>query len=159
MKFGNYYKGESYSGVGEDRIIGCKTLGGLHPLEYKEQIENEEGYINDELRIGKTSVIDEFIDLFETVRKHPNYHNIPPSMRPKLIIPYMFQDSVDWLISDFTATTRSDLAEIGDIDTQTDHRQFPQKIFNHPKDSVMAISYAMMASKIDTRHEWHWTSG
>jgi len=159
MKFGNYNEGIKYDGVGEHRMLGCKTLGGLHPLQYLEDIENEEGYIEDQLKIGHTTVIDEFIDLFENKKIHPKYNGLDKGLRPKLIIPYKNPDAVDWLIKDFTATTRKDLAEIGDIETPIDPRESPTKKFNHPKDSVMAISYAMMASKIDSRSEWHWTSG
>jgi len=55
-----------------------------------------------------------------------------------------------WLVSDFTSVTRKDLKK------EPDPRQNAKKEFNHPKDSMMSIIYALVGLEQDT--EWHYIS-
>ena len=51
----------------------------------------------------------------------------------------------DWLVSEFASVTRKDLNK-KDIDP----RQNAKKEFNHPKDSMMSIIYALVGLGQDT---------
>ena len=69
--------------------------------------------------------------------------------RSKLIIPYQNDRHVGFLVDDFTSITRKDLAETENV---VDPRQKAKREFNHPRDSVMAIIYAMKALELNL--EW-----
>jgi len=61
----------------------------------------------------------------------------------------------EWLVKDFTALTRKDLEKTEDV-TQEDPRQKAKKEFNHPKDSIMSIIFALTGLKQNP--EWNWIS-
>jgi hypothetical protein len=140
--------GEKFSGVGSDKFIGCRTISDeTKPLQVFEDSTDEHGDKTGSVSIDKTSSIQEFIDMLGTHVVHPSRPQEENLRRPKLIIPSKTGHLVDWLVDDFTSITRKDL----ETDVM-DPRQRAKKEFNHPRDSVMAIIYAMKALKLDL--EW-----
>ena len=57
----------------------------------------------------------------------------------------------DWLVPEFTSITRKDLNK-----KDLDLRQNARKEFNHPKDQMMSIIYALVELEQDT--EWYYIS-
>jgi hypothetical protein len=142
----NRHTGEKFSGVGSDKFIGCRTISDeTKPLQIFDETTDEHGDKTSSVSIDKTISIQEFIDMLGTHVSHP----ISPEeslRRPKMIIPYKTDYNVDWLVDDFTNITRKDLSETENV---VDPRQKARKEFNHPRDSVMAIIYAMKALELD----------
>jgi len=64
---------------------------------------------------------------------------------------------VDFLLDDLASLTRKDLSILENV--AADPRQRPQKEYNHPLDSVMALIYALISIKSTELTEWHWISG
>jgi len=150
--------GDMFHGVGADRFLGCNSTSSIDkPFTFHEEATDAHGDTVAKLSIDKTSAMQEFIDMID--QRLPNPDGNPNEMVSQLIIPYAEQDAVDWLINDFTAITRKDLAEIEDVEVEKDPRQRPKKEFNHPRDSVMAIIYAYQASKRFDDSKWEWISG
>ena len=90
------------------------------------------------------------LEFFVTHPDSPNSENL---RRPRLMIPYKEEYRVDWLIKDFTDITRKDLEEVEDVAT-VDPRQRARKEFNHPRDSVMSIIYAVVGLEKDIEYHW-----
>lgn len=151
----NRITGTLYAGVGRAKFLGCRTIGNeVKPITFTDDKTDEHG---DEeigrLTIDKTTAIQNFIDMIETMRSHP----IRDIKVPQLMIPFLTEREydTDWLIRDFTDITRKDLERIEENAT-TDPRSKAKKEFNHPKDSVMAIIYAILATRQEA--SWHWGS-
>ena len=70
------------------------------------------------------------------------------------MIPYEDEDSVDFLVNDWTALTRMDLDPVEDKN-EVDKRRKARKFFNHPKDSLMATIYALKAQAL--KQYWNYT--
>ena len=73
------------------------------------------------------------------------------------MIPYHpdHEEDVDFLIHDLTALTRKDLDKM-EKGEGVDPRQKARKEFNHPKDSLMSLIYALQAQKI--KQYWNYVS-
>ncbi len=143
--------GEKFSGVGPDRFIGCRTISDeTKPLQFFDQTTDEHGDKIGSVSIDKTISIQGLIDMLGTYVVHPICHD-ERLRKPKLIIPYKTDYHVDWLVDDFTSITRKDLVE---TENTVDPRQKARKEFNHPRDSVMAIIYAMKALELDLNLKW-----
>ena len=150
--------GELFTGVGSDKFMGCRTIASdSKPFQFHDSRSDEHGDEVGKLSIDKTASIQEFIDMLERRIPHPAFKKDTNKTATQLIIPYKEEFDVEWLINDFTAITRKDLARIEDVDI-TDPRQRPRKEFNHPRDSVMAIIYAVQAVKNKDRQAWSWIS-
>ena len=143
--------GEKFSGVGSGKFIGCRTISDeTKPLQIFDDTTDEHGDKAGSVSIDKTISIQGFIDMLGTHIVHPSRPQEENLKRPKLIIPSKTDHRVDWLVGDFTSITRKDL-ETEDV---MDPRQKAKKEFNHPRDSVMAIIYAMKALELDLEWEY-----
>lgn len=141
--------GELFSGVGSDKFIGCKTISDeTKPLQVFDEKYDEHGDKTRSVSIDKTTSIQGFIDMLGTYVVHPSRPLEEKLRRPKLIIPYKNDHHVDFLVDDFTSITRKDLAETENV---VDPRQNAKREFNHPRDAVMAMIYAMKALELDPR--------
>lgn len=146
----NRLTGNQFSGVGSDKFIGCRTISDeTKPLQIYNGTTDEHGDKTNSISIDKTTSIQEFIDMLSTYVAHPSRSLEENLRRPKLIIPYKNDHHVGFLVDDFTSITRKDLAETENV---VDPRQNAKREFNHPKDSVMAIIYAMKALELNL--EW-----
>ena len=151
----NNSTGVKYSGVGNSKFFGCRTISDeTKPIQAFDKKIDEHGEEVGRLQIDKTSSIDLLIESFEKTILHPEF-NSDKTSRKKLMIPSKHDYEVDFLISDLTSITRKDLSQIEDY-TITDPRQKPKKEYNHPPDSVMALIYSMIALEHET--QWHWVS-
>jgi len=150
----NRQTGDKFSGVGSYKFIGCRTIGDeTKPLQTFDDKIDEHGEESGRISIDKTSKIQEFIDMLEFFVTHPIYPDNEDIRRPRLMIPYKEEYKVDWLIKDFTDITRKDLEEVEDVVT-IDPRQRARKEFNHPRDSVMSIIYAVVGLEKDIEYHW-----
>ena len=150
----NRLTGNHFSGVGSYRFIGCRTIGDeTKPLQTFDKKIDEHGEETGRISIDKTSKIQEFIDMLEIFVTHPLYPENENLRRPRLMIPYKDEYKVDWLVKDFTDITRKDLEEIEDV-AIVDPRQHAKKTYNHPRDSVMAIIYAVVGLEKDMEYHW-----
>lgn len=149
--------GDMFTGVGSDRFLGCNSMSApAKPFQYHDATTDAHGDTVSRISIDKTASIQEFIDMLD--RRLPDLPDYPAKMVTQFIIPYRKEYETEWLINDFTAITRKDLAEVEDIEVEKDPRQRPRKEFNHPRDSVMSIIYAYQASKRFDDSKWHWVS-
>jgi len=143
----NRISGRKFSGVGSRKFLGCRTMGDeTKPMMRHETKVDEHGEEVGRIQVDKTQIIQNFIDFLEWYVPHPKYPNDKKFARPKFMIPFKNEFETDWLISDFTKTTRKDLEKIIDV-VVDDPRQRPKKEFNHPRDSVMSIIYCLVADK------------
>jgi len=161
MQDGGYDKrsGNWFDGVGKDKLFGCMSMANTAmPFQFHEEKFDQHGDKVSEIKIDKTTAMDEFIGILEKHAWHPLYRGIKPGVRPQLIIPSKHEYETHWLIEDFLAITRKDLDEVEDAKVEGDPRQRPRKEYNHPRDSVMAIIYAVQASNKFQGSKWHWVS-
>jgi hypothetical protein len=107
--------------------------------------------------LDKSAIISEMVDIINRKVKHPEYEGIQKGLRPQLIIPFKNEHETDWLINDFTALVRKDLVEVDDV-PQLDKRKRALMEFNHPRDSLMAMIYAVQASDRFQGSKWNWVS-
>lgn len=154
--------GELFDGLGTDKFLGCSSMSSTTmPFQFHEEKEDQHGSKVPELRVDKTSIMQNFIDMLDRQIHHPDFINGQEDYRPQLIIP--FKDELKVLaepmnlLNDFTSITRKDLALIEDVET-VDPRQHPKKEFNHPPDSVMAILYSIVATDNFESSQWKWVS-
>ena len=149
----NRVSGELFSGVGKEKFFGCRSISNeSKPMQIHHDIVDEHGEENGRISIDKTSMIQRFIDLLETKVSHPIIDD-DHSKRSKLMIPFDVHKEyeTDWLVPELTSITRKDLRKKG-----PDPRQNAKKEFNHPKDSMMSIIYALVG--LEQNPEWHWIS-
>lgn len=139
--------GEHFDGVGSFRFLGCRTISDeAKPVQYHKNKTDEHGEETGRLDIDKTIAIQKFIDL---IGSHV-FDSDNNTKWSKLAIPFKEAHRVDYLIKDFTSITRKDLEKMQYA--MVDPRQNARMEFNHPKDSVMAIIYAIHAINLD--YEW-----
>ena len=136
-----------FQGLGSSHFVGARSTGDLHKekAEFVET-EDEHGSEISRINISKTASIQKFIDMLEWYVSHPKFPDKKEHSRPKLMIPYMNDYEVDFLIKDFCATTRKDLEQDTDV-TVEDPRQMAKKEFNHPADSMMSLIYCFTADE------------
>ena len=150
--------GEMFAGVGKDKLLGCRTMSSLQkPFQFHHDTSDEHGDETSRISIDKSAAIQEMIDIVGRQVKHPEYCGISEGLRPQIIIPFKNEYETEWLINDFIATTRKDLAEIDDVPI-VDTRRTARMEFNHPRDSMMAIIYAVQASDRFNGSKWNWIS-
>ena len=139
-----------FSGLGRRLFVGCRTIGDETKPEMRyKQDTDEHGTELGRLQIDKTTVIQNFIDFIGTYISHPTRTEDEELKRTKLIIPHKLDYQCDFLMDDLCATTRKDIEEAID-QTVEDPRQRARKEFNHPRDSVMSLIYAIIA---DTNYD------
>ena len=150
--------GELFAGLGRDKLLGCRSMSSIvKPFQFHHDVQDEHGDETSRISIDKSSAIMELIDIIGRKLPHPEYCGIPKGIRPQLIIPFKNQYETDWIINDFIAITRKDLAEIDDVPV-VDTRSNARMEFNHPRDSMMAVIYAIQASDRFNGSKWHWIS-
>lgn len=135
--------GGKFPGAGSKKFIGCRTESNesiTAPIFAEDH--DEHGQRAFMARIDKTYSIQRVIDLLNTKITYTTTSGQTVS-GPKFIIPYAKKDETHFLIEDFTKLTRKDL-EFGDV---VDPRQRAKKEFNHPKDSVMSLVYAIVGAE------------
>jgi hypothetical protein len=141
-----------FVGLGKRKFIGCRTIGDETKPEMEfRQDTDEHGTELGRLQIDKTTTIQAFIDFLGSFVAHPIRTDEEKLKRTKLIIPHKIDYQCDFLVNDLTATTRKDIKEEMD-QTVEDPRQKAKKEFNHPKDSMMSLIYALIA-------DWNYDSG
>ncbi len=144
--------GHKIEGVSHRKFIGCRTIGDeTKPYQKLDKTVDEHGTTLGEIRIDKTTSIQELINTIGTFLPHPV--RLDDNLkRPQFMIPDFSRNGfvTESLVKDFTSLTRKDLERI----EMTDPRQKARKEFNHPKDSVMSIIYAFAALKAKTTITW-----
>lgn len=136
-----------FIGLGKRIFVGCRTIGDetKPEMEYRQETD-EHGTELGRLQIDKTTTIQNFIDFIGTYVSHPTRPEVEELKRTKLIIPHKLDYECDFLMDDLCSTTRKDIEE--EIDkTVEDPRQKARKEFNHPKDSMMSLIYALIADQ------------
>jgi hypothetical protein len=150
--------GEPFAGVGNDKLLGALSTSNIKkPFQYQHSVSDEHGDETSRITIDKSAIISEMVDIIGRKVKHPKYLGHKEELRPQLIIPYKNQYETEWLINDFIALTRKDLLEIDDVPT-VDGRRMARMEFNHPRDSLMAMIYAVQASDRFQGSKWEWIS-
>ncbi len=154
--------GERYTGLGTHKFLGCMSMSNqTMPFQYHEEVEDQHGSGVPQLKVDKTNVIQNFIDMLDRKVHHPSFVNGHEDFRPQIVIPFKDESKVFsqpmHLMEDFTSITRKDIALIEDVNV-VDPRQHPKKEFNHPPDSVMAILYSIIATDNYESSQWNWVS-
>ncbi|KKN55046.1 hypothetical protein LCGC14_0586470 [marine sediment metagenome] len=148
--------GQHFNGVGSDRFYGCRSIGDeTKPLlEYTKDLD-EHGETREHIKIDKTSVIQDWVDLMTVQVNDPDDPYNLDKRKPKLIFPAekYSKQSINFLYHDLTNLTRKDLSDKID-EEEEDPRQKARKEFNHPRDSLMAMIYAIQAFKV--QQDWNW---
>lgn len=150
--------GQSFNGVGSNNFYGCRSIGDeTKPLmDYTESID-EHGSRSEHITIDKTTSIQEFIDTMSVMVNDPEDPFNIDKRKMKFIFPAdpYSKQKIDFIYGDLTNLTRKDLSDKID-EEEEDPRQRPRREYNHPKDSLMAMIYALQAFKI--KQDWHWCS-
>jgi len=142
--------GKWYSGVGEEKFYGCRTISDYtKPFQMFDDSIDEHGEQVGRVQIDKTSSVEELIGIISRTISYDN------QKCTKLIIPTQHDYEIGFLCDDLISITRKDLANLDKI---TDPRQKPKKEYNHPPDSVMALIYSVMSLKVIEKSRWHWIS-
>jgi len=148
--------GAHFNGVGSTNFFGCRSIGDeTKPLmEFIRKVD-EHGARREHLKIDKTTVIQEFIDLMGVKVRDPDDPYNDDKVRCKIMFPAEphSKQKIDFIYADLTNLTRKDLSEKIDED-EDDPRQKARKEYNHPKDSLMAMIYAIKALKV--QQDWNW---
>lgn len=150
--------GELFAGLGRDKLIGARSTSDLvKPFQFHHDVQDEHGDETSRVSMDKSAMIQGLIDVIDTNVEHPAYCGIDKGLRPKFIVPFKNEYETEWLINDFAAITRKDLSEVDDV-AVVDKRSNARMEFNHPRDSMMAIIYAMQASDRFQGSQWNWVS-
>ena len=147
MQDGGYdSQGNRVDGLGRRRLMGCRTIGDetKPQLQYKTE-SDEHGTKLGYLQIDKTTTIQKFVDFVGWYVEHPDVID-GNTKRPKLIIPFKNDYEIDWIVDDLCSLTRRDLEKEQDT-VKEDPRQIARKEFNHPRDSMMACIYCLVADE------------
>ena len=148
--------GAHFNGVGSENFFGCRSIGDeTKPImDFNKKID-EHGEQREHIKIDKTTVIQEFVDIMSLMVNDPKDPYNVDKRKHKLLFPAEphSKQKIDFLYGDLTNLTRKDLSDKIDEDEE-DTRQNARKEFNHPKDSLMAIIYALQALKINNGYGW-----
>lgn len=154
----NRTTGKLFDGVSSSKFYGSRSIGDdTKPLlEFAKKVD-EHGEVRESIRLDKTNSIQEFVDFLDEVSLHPVTPLNENTQRPKFMIPFHpdHEEDTEFLIHDLTSLTRKDLDKMEKGDG-TDPRQKARKEFNHPKDSLMSLIYALQAQKI--KQYWNYVS-
>lgn len=149
MQEGGYNRkiGTPWNGTGNLKFIGTRTIAReAQKLEFKERELDESGDVVQQIILDKTQVLDDFISFIQWYVPHPTFPDEEILSRPKLMIPYMYDQEVEWLIKDWTGLIRKDIEP--EIDKAIeDERQHARKEYNHPADSLSAMCQALVADQ------------
>lgn len=154
----SHFTGEAVKGLGSRIFVGCRTIESEDtPLYVKNKHTDEHGTNLAEFRIDKHGKIQDFVNLLGAKVMHPLYPNTAEYKRSKFIIPFLESGNYRrrWLIDDLVATTRLDIEKLEKNKGENDHRIFSRMQFNHPKDSLMALIYAMIGFE---KKSYNWFS-
>jgi hypothetical protein len=150
--------GQHFNGVGSNNFFGCRSIGDeTKPLMDMQKKIDEHGEQREHLKIDKTTSIQEFIDIMTVEVQDPDdFYNVD-KRKKKLMFPAdpYSKQKIDFIYGDLTKLTRKDLSDKID-EEEEDPRQKARKEFNHPKDSLMAMIYAIKALEINS--DWNWVS-
>ena len=148
--------GIPFKGVGSRNFFGCRSIGDeTKPvMDFLRKID-EHGERKEHLKIDKTTSIQEFIDLMSVMVVDPKDKYNTSKKKHKLMFPAEpdSKERLHFLYEDLTNLTRKDLSDKID-EQEEDPRQKARKEFNHPKDSLMAMVYALKALRL--KRDWHW---
>lgn len=148
--------GQKFNGVGSRNFFGCRSIGDeTKPLMDHLKDIDEHGEMREHLKIDKTTVIQEFVDTMSIMVNDPNEPYNTDKRRHKLIFPAEphSKQKIDFIYGDLMNLTRKDLSDKID-EEEEDKRQNARKEFNHPKDSLMAMIYALKAFEV--QQDWNW---
>jgi len=137
--------GQHFNGVGSENFFGCRSIGDeTRQLQEFYKRFDEHGEQREHLKIDKTTAIQEFIDLMGVEVQDPDKPYDTSKRKPKLMFPAHphSKQRIDFIYKDLTDLTRKDLSDKID-EQEEDPRQYARKEFNHPKDSLMAMIYAI----------------
>ena len=149
--------GVFYEGATDEKFLGCRTISDVtKSIQFFDEKFDEHGEQVGRIQIDKTSSIEMLIESIEKQVPHPLFKLDNTKARAKLMIPSKHDYEVDFLLDDLTSITRKDLANLENV--TADPRQRPQKEYNHPADSVMAIIYGIVSLKHTQGTEWYWVS-
>jgi hypothetical protein len=149
---------QHFNGVGSNNFFGCRSIGDeTKPLMEFNKAIDEHGETREHLKIDKTTAIQNFIDLMGIEVNDPEDKFNINKRKPKLMFPAdpYSKQRIDFIYNDLTKLTRKDLSDKID-EEEDDPRQKARKEFNHPKDSLMALIYAIQALEIN--NDWKWVS-
>ncbi len=150
--------GQHFDGVGSEHFYGCRSIGDeTRQLQEFYKRFDEHGEQREHLKIDKTTAIQEFIDLMGIEVPDPEHLYDPDRRKPKLMFPAnpYSKQRIDFIYKDLTDLTRKDLSDKID-EQEEDPRQYARKEFNHPKDSLMAMIYAIKSLGI--KQYWNYVS-
>lgn len=148
--------GHHFNGVGSNNFYGCRSIGDETKslMEFNKKLD-EHGEQREHLKIDKTTAIQEFIDLMSVEVPDPKDLYSDDKRKMKLAFPAepYSKQKIDFIYGDLTNLTRKDLSDKIDEDEE-DPRQKAKKEFNHPKDSLMSMIYAIQALKVRQNYGW-----
>lgn len=147
---------QHFDGVGSENFFGCRSIGDeTRQLQEFYKRFDEHGEQREHIKIDKTTAIQEFIDLMGVEVEDPDKPYSLDERKSKLMFPAepYSKQKIDFIYNDLTSLTRKDLSDKID-EIEEDGRQYAKKEFNHPKDSLMAMIYALKALGIDNK--WNW---
>jgi len=148
--------GAHFNGVGSNNFFGCRSIGDeTKPLmDFNKHID-EHGEQREHLKIDKTTAIQDFVDIMTVMINDPEDPYNTFKRKHKLIFPAekYSKQKIGFIYHDLTNLTRKDLSEKID-EEEEDPRQKARKEFNHPKDSLMAMIYAIQALKVNNEYNW-----
>ena len=139
--------GEQYNGLGRTKVRGCRTTGGIEkPDEEFKQESDEHGKKIDHITTYKTTIIEQYIDLFESTTMNVSDESIT-KLHHKLLIPTKDDSSiVNEILKQSCAINRVDIDPSQD-QLGEDTRQSSEKKYGHPADIPMSIMYNILAEK------------
>jgi len=149
--------GTAYSGVSAAKFVGSRTISNVtKPLQSFDETIDEHGEQVGRIQIDKTSSIELLVESMQKRIHHPLFKSDTSKSKMRLMIPSRNDYETSFLVDDLTSITRKDLAYLQDVIEDT--RQRPVKEYNHPRDTVMAIVYALVSLKHVAKLQWHWVS-
>lgn len=148
--------GEPFTGVTNNVFYGCRTISDYtKPFQIFNETTDEHGDQVARLQIDKTSSIELLLGTMENFVNHPLFPKEKSKSRTKLMIPIRHDYETNFLLNDLSSIRRKDIVEFEILNP----RQHPRKEFNHPRDSVMALIYALLALKTKEKSAWFYVSG
>ena len=148
MQDGGYSSnGERFPGLGRTKVRGCRTTGGIEkPDEEFKQEHDEHGKKIDHITTYKTTIIEQYIDLFESTSMNVKTKEIS-KLHKRLLIPTKDDNSViNDILKQSCAISRVDIDSADDI-LGDDIRQSSERKYGHPPDIPMSIMYNILAEK------------
>jgi len=148
QKGGRDSKDQSFEGLGRRKFMGCNTIGDPSKpyTQFTEEVTDEGNRELAKITIDKTTIIQNFIDLFGQYVAHPKHPTDESMKRPAYIIPAKLDYQIDFILAEWPRLTRKDLEENPETPVE-DRRQNVRKEFSHPPDSMMSQIYCFVAGE------------